>query len=172
MPSRVEVYEMNIRGMFKRSGEAGRWAVGHARDIARVADLEAPIGGAKSLPSASRGQRPIKGSHRVRFIPRSFNYSAGYQIQNESGHAAAVHEGTLGANIESWRRNVRVTRRRLGRGRYETNVFRYRKASWMRKTGRMKFIAAGGRTVIAGRVKGQQANPWLARAAAKVEATA
>lgn len=152
MAVRVEIFETILEADFDTA--AAQIAEKDSAEVIKVANLFAPIGGDRSQPSAQRPDRfkqvPIKGSHRRRVTPGG-RFSVRWYVENTSGHAAAVHNGTLGSLIVPIRRSTMVLH--LG-----TN------GSVGRPRGRK--LRPGDRVYRRSPVvRGQVANPWLANAA-------
>lgn len=125
--ARVVVFDANIASLFNPGNDVGIEARKQYNQIMRVADTIAPVG----MPRA--GQIPIRGAHRARYVPRSSSMSARYYVENLSGHALFVHNGTTGPIYPLYSRRLKVV--------------------------------LPGKTLIRHSVKGQNANPWITRAA-------
>lgn len=94
---RVRINDRDLAAEFGALGSVGRVAREDALLILARAEQLAPLGGDRSVPSLARfrSQVPIIGAHRTRVVPSNpaVSYTQ-YFVENVSGHAAAVHEGT------------------------------------------------------------------------------
>lgn len=135
-----------IVSLFMNGGDASRWLAGRMRTVKQVAARTAPDGPSRvgSMPTVK-----IKNSHGLTRTSFRAGPGAVQSLYNRAPHAEYVHEGTHGPIYPRGRR-LRIPK---------SSLFLYR-------------LPAGGwgegNFVYPRSVKGQSANPWMARAARMV----
>lgn len=142
MAVRVRMNDGALAAPYARGGEMYRVAERDSLAIMTTADRKAPTG------RSGRGDT-IKGQHRRRVVPASAAMRVQFFVENTSGHAAYVHEGTTGP-IFPLRTQLRVDRR----GRQYSP--------------KLRLVLAPGVYRFATQVRGQKAQPWLRKAATEV----
>lgn len=141
--SRVTVYEPEIASLFQSGGQVNT-------EASKITALT-KAGAIAMAPVGKSGR--LKEAHRSRVVP-SGRYGVRGYVENNSSHAHFVHDGTTGP--------IRSTRGSSSR--------------WMgggAMLGPLPFTSrysrgAKAKPIFAPSVKGQDANPWLRRAAQAV----